>query len=73
MLKVTDYLRHADECETLVKTARTPNEVEALLQMAVMWRELAEDCNTARGAARADNRELPRFQRPKEPQSPSAK
>jgi hypothetical protein len=63
MLAVADYLRHADECDALVKTARTQNEVEALRQMAMMWRELAED----------RTREVRRFQRPKEPQSPSAK
>jgi hypothetical protein len=63
MLSVIDYLRHADECEALVKTARTSNEVEALRQMAVMWRELAEDRDRA----------IPRFERPKEPQSPPAK
>ena len=63
MLKVAEYLLRAEECEALVKTARTPNEVEALQLMAKMWRELAED----RG------REIRRFERLKEPQSPSAK
>ena len=62
MLKVVEYLESAEECEALVKTARTPNEVKTLQQMAAMWRELAE----------ARDRELRRFERLKEPQSLSA-
>jgi hypothetical protein len=63
MLTVTDYLKRADECDALVKTARTPNEVEALRQMAKLWRELAED----------RTREIRRSPPPKEPLSPCAK
>jgi hypothetical protein len=42
MLKISDYLRHAEECEALARTARTPEEAETLRQMATPWRELAE-------------------------------
>ena len=28
MLKISDYLRHAEECEALAKSARTPEEAE---------------------------------------------
>jgi hypothetical protein len=63
MRKVSEYLEHAEECEALVKTARTPSEVTVLQQMAAMWRELAE----------ARDREIRRFERLREPQSPSAK
>jgi hypothetical protein len=42
MLKISDYLRHAEECEALAKTARTPEEAESLRQMAAPWRKLAE-------------------------------
>jgi hypothetical protein len=62
MLKVIEYLERAEACEALMKTARTPIEVKGLQQMAAMWRELAE----------ARDREIRRFERLKEPQSPSA-
>jgi hypothetical protein len=42
MLKISDYLKHAEQCEALAKTARTPEEAESLRQMAAPWRKLAE-------------------------------
>ena len=56
MLKISDYLRHAEECEALAKSARTPEEAESLRQMAAPWRKLAE----------ADDREIRRLERLKE-------
>ena len=42
MLQASHYLRRAEECDALAKTARTPIEAESLRQMAATWRELAE-------------------------------
>ena len=56
MLKISDYLRHAEQCEGLAKTARTPDEAESLRQMAAPWRKLAE----------AGDREIRRLERLKE-------
>jgi hypothetical protein len=56
MLKISDYLKHAEQCEALAKTARTPEEAESLRQMAAPWRKLAE----------AGDREVRRSERLKE-------
>ena len=42
MLKVSDYLKHAEECEALARSADVPEHVEALKRMAQTWRELAQ-------------------------------
>jgi hypothetical protein len=42
MRKVSDYLRHAEECRILAKTADTPEHRKTLLAMAETWLELAE-------------------------------
>jgi hypothetical protein len=56
MLKISDYLKHAEQCEALAKTARTPEEAESLRQVAAPWRKLAE----------AGDREIRRSERLKE-------
>lgn len=40
--KVSEYLRHAEECEALARAARNPEEREMIAQMAETWRGLAE-------------------------------
>jgi hypothetical protein len=42
VLKVSDYLKHAEECEALARSADVPEHVEALKRMAQTWRELAQ-------------------------------
>lgn len=41
MKAVEDYLRHAEECEALAAKAALPEQREAILEMARIWRELA--------------------------------
>jgi hypothetical protein len=41
MKKVADYRRHAEECRTLLKGAKTPEHREMLLNMAETWEALA--------------------------------
>jgi hypothetical protein len=40
--KISDYLRHAEECRTLALTADTAEHRQTLLAMADTWLELAE-------------------------------
>jgi hypothetical protein len=42
MRKISDYLRHAEECRILARTADTEDHRKTLLAMAETWRELAE-------------------------------
>lgn len=41
MIKITDYLAHADECRRLARLATDEEHREALLRMAQTWTELA--------------------------------
>lgn len=41
MKTVQDYLRHAEECEMLAGQAASPEQREAILDMAKTWRLLA--------------------------------
>jgi hypothetical protein len=43
MKKVEDYRQHAEECRSLAKRARSPEEREMLLKMAGTWDSLAAD------------------------------
>ena len=45
MRKISDYLKHAEECDALALTADTPEHAEALRRMAATWRELASARN----------------------------
>jgi hypothetical protein len=40
--KISDYLRHAEECRRLAQTADTAEHKQTLLAMAQTWLELAE-------------------------------
>jgi hypothetical protein len=40
--KISDYLRHAEECRRLAHTADTAEHKQTLLAMAQTWLELAE-------------------------------
>jgi hypothetical protein len=42
MLKINEYLKHAEECEKLARTADTSEHAETLRKMAATWRELAQ-------------------------------
>jgi hypothetical protein len=42
MRKVSDYLKHAEECEAMARAASAPEHVEALRGMAQTWRKLAQ-------------------------------
>jgi hypothetical protein len=42
MRTVAEYRRHAEECEALAKTAKSPEEREMIAEMADTWRMLAE-------------------------------
>jgi hypothetical protein len=42
MKNVEDYRRHAEECRQLAARARSPEEREMILNMAITWEELAE-------------------------------
>ena len=42
MQKISDYLKHAEECEKLARTANTSEHAETLRKMAATWRELAQ-------------------------------
>jgi hypothetical protein len=37
-----EYLKQADECETLARRAKTPEERDMILGMAATWRILAK-------------------------------
>jgi hypothetical protein len=41
MLKINDYISHADECRRLAKGTDDPKHREALLRMAQTWADLA--------------------------------
>lgn len=41
MKTVVEYRKHAEECRTLAKRARSPEEREMILQMAATWEDLA--------------------------------
>ena len=59
MQKISDYLKHAEECEKLARTANTSEHAETLRKMAATWRELAQ----------AREREIRRQERLNEPVS----
>jgi hypothetical protein len=40
--KISEYLRHAEECEALARAARNPEERVMITEMAETWRGLAE-------------------------------
>ena len=42
MKKVSEYLSHVEECRTLARRARAPQDREMLLNMAATWESLAE-------------------------------
>jgi hypothetical protein len=42
MKKVSDYRKHVEECQALLRGARTPEERQMLLSMAETWEGLAE-------------------------------
>jgi hypothetical protein len=42
MRTVAEYRRHAEECEALAKTAKSPEEREMIAEMADTWRMLAD-------------------------------
>ena len=42
MKKVSEYLRHAEECEALARAARNPEERAMIAQMVETWRGLAQ-------------------------------
>jgi hypothetical protein len=42
MRTVAQYRRHAEECEALAKTAKSPEEREMIANMADTWRMLAD-------------------------------
>jgi hypothetical protein len=53
MRKVSEYRQHARECRSLANTARFSQHREMLLNMAVAWETLANDCiKTAEGLGR---------------------
>jgi hypothetical protein len=39
--KVSDYRKHVEECQALLRGARTPEERQMLLNMAETWEALA--------------------------------
>jgi hypothetical protein len=39
--KVSDYRKHVEECQALLRGARTPEERQMLLNMAETWESLA--------------------------------
>jgi hypothetical protein len=39
--KVSDYRKHVEECQALLRRARTPEEKQMLLSMAETWEGLA--------------------------------
>jgi hypothetical protein len=41
MQKIEDYRGHAEECRTMARRARSPQEREMLLNMARTWDDLA--------------------------------
>ena len=41
MKKVSDYRKHVEECQALLRGARTPEERQMLLSMAETWEGLA--------------------------------
>ena len=42
MKTVEEYLRHADECDGLARTATSGEQREQIVTMAATWRMLAE-------------------------------
>ena len=42
MKKVSEYLSHVEECRTLARRARAPQDREMLLNMTASWESLAE-------------------------------
>jgi hypothetical protein len=42
MRKISEYLRHAAECEELAQAARSTEEREMITKMVETWRGLAE-------------------------------
>lgn len=50
-----DYLKHADECERLASSASLPSNRQALLSAAEMWRKMAADMKSSKGAASERN------------------
>jgi hypothetical protein len=53
MSKVSEYRQHSRECRSLANTARFSQHREMLLNMAVAWETLANDCiKTAEGLGR---------------------
>ena len=53
MKTVEEYLRHADECDALAKTAISPEQREQIEGMAATWRMLADQRRAK--LAKADN------------------
>jgi hypothetical protein len=48
----TNYLKFAEECETLAKLAKTERHRNALIEMARVWKDLAADAEK-RGTKKA--------------------
>lgn len=42
MLKIDDYMAHAEECRRLANSATVPHIREELLKMAEAWLQIAE-------------------------------
>jgi hypothetical protein len=42
MKTVEEYLRHAEECDALARTAISPQQRQMIEEMATTWRILAE-------------------------------
>jgi hypothetical protein len=40
--KISEYLQHAEDCATLARAARNPDEREMISKMAETWKGLAE-------------------------------
>jgi hypothetical protein len=51
MKTVEEYLRHAEECDALAKTAISPEQRAQIEAMATTWRMLAEQRKKKIGAA----------------------
>jgi hypothetical protein len=43
MKKVSEYREHAEECRTLARRSKTPEDRDMLLNMAATWDSLAEE------------------------------
>jgi hypothetical protein len=43
MKKVSEYREHAEECRTLARRSKAPEDREMLLNMAATWDSLAEE------------------------------